>query len=101
MNTHDVHVRTVNNKVLSEALTKINTIMKEFDMKMLKVYTILEEEIDKHAVDRETSGIIGEIMERMFNDLPDRICFMNELYSIASNTTSDDGYEEESIEEES
>ena len=101
MSNHKVHVRPVDNKTLSDALIKIDAIMKEFDTKMLDVYAILEEEIDRMADDSESTGIISEIMERIFNDLPDRICFMNELYSIASNASSDDEYEKETIEEES
>lgn len=102
MNTRTINVQPVNNKVISDALNNIDTIIKELDAKMLKVYTMLEEEIVKLTDDSETAGIIDDIMVSLVDGFPDRICFMNKLYSIASNTSVDDEYEEEeTIEEES
>ncbi len=92
MSTYKVHIRPVDNKVLSDALKEINIIMNDFDTKMLKVFSILEEEMEK--LDDETANVIDEIMVRIIDDLPDRICFMNDLYSIASNASSDE-YEED------
>ena len=95
MNTYEVHVRPVNNDVLSNALKEINTIMKEFDTKIFNVYSELEKEVDKLDNDSETAGIIADIMERIVDDLPDRICFMNELYYIASNASDDESEEDD------
>ena len=94
MYTRTVHVRPVNNKVLSKALNKINTIIEELDTKLLEVHGMLEEEIVKLTDDNETACIIDDIMVRLIEEFPDRICFMNELYHTTSNA-SDDGYEED------
>lgn len=99
MSTHDVRIRPVDNKVLSNALKEINTIMKEFDVKMSNVYYMLEEEMKKIGDEDETSNAIDEIMARIMDDLPDRICFVNELYSIASNAPEDEEEEEDDEEE--
>ena len=90
MYTRTVRVRPVNNKVLSEALIKIDTIIQELDTKLLEVHGMLEEEIVKLTDDNETACIIDDIMVRLIEEFPDRICFMNELYRTVSN-----GYEED------
>ena len=90
MYTRTVHVRPVNNKVLSKALIKIDTIIQELDTKLLEVHGMLEEEIVKLTDDNETACIIDDIMVRLIEEFPDRICFMNELYRTVSN-----GYEED------
>lgn len=90
MYTRTVHVRPVNNKVLSDALIKIDTIIQELDTKLLEVHGMLEEEIVKLTDDNETAGIIDDIMVRLIEEFPDRICFMNELYHTASNASEDD-----------
>ena len=100
MNTHDVRIRPVDNKTLSDALKEINTIMKEFDAKLADVYGKLEQEMEKLGDEDEITNAIDEIMVRLIDDLPDRICFVNELYSIASNASGDECEEEEQPEAE-
>lgn len=101
MATPTVNVLPIANKVLAKALKEINAIMEEFDTKMSNVYEMLQEEMENLTEDDEMAGIIDEIMVRIMDDLPDRVCFMNELYGIANDTIAEESGEESTEEESS
>lgn len=100
MCTRDVRIRSVENAVLSNALKDINAMMKEIDNKIDAVFKTLDEEMQKLDSKDEAAIAMDEIMIHIVNEFPERVCFMNELYSIASNASSDYEYEEEETTEE-
>ena len=98
MSTCKVHVRPIDNEVLRSALSEVDFIVSDFEMKIEHVCCVLGNEKCRLNDDSETAAVIEEIIYRLktvcetFVDLDPNRNFTRELFNIAINGI-DDGYE--------
>ena len=105
MDTRTINKIELKNKTIAKVLDDLDSIMQEFDDKLANVYGILDHELDMiPGTDRRTCYVIDEIQVRILDDLPDRVDFMNHLWSaaktIAVDAPDDDSFEEDEEEDE-